>query len=283
MTPMKTTALVAPALPTAPVITLSDEAIEVRQAALETAAFITEVKDPGDQDVAIKAAAELKRFAREIENVRKSLKRPAIDYGNEVDAKAAQAVAKVDEETARIEKLIAGYQRRERERAEAVAREQERIARALAEQRAADLRREEEARREAERQAAEARNKKERDAAAAAKAEADRKAAEARQLELERLRKEETARAAAQLPAAPAPAPARAAGANVRVKYTAAVTDIHALYRARPEFVRLEVDKVALDYFINSPGASLDIPGVTVAEETKVAVRAARVAPAIEA
>jgi hypothetical protein len=258
-------------------ITLTPEAEAKKAAALAAAEFIMAVASPQDQQVAIAAAADLKRFAKDVENAREDVKRPFLEAGRAIDAAARKAADSVSGEVKRLENLVGEYQRKEQAKADSIRREQEQIARDLDYKRLEAVRAkkaaEQEALRkeqEAARLAQEAKTKKEREAAALLRAK----------LEEERLEREFTEPEPTPPPIVmpPAPTAPKAEGAAVKREYDFEVTDIAALYAwGGQRFVKLEVERAILKYYINSPGVDVqNIPGVKVTETTKVAIRAAR-------
>jgi hypothetical protein len=258
-------------------IALNPEGAAAKEQALAKAEFILAVSNPAEQQQAIAACADLKRFAKDVEKSRETLKRPFWDAGVAIDTAAKNFIESVTPEVRRLETLVADYQKAEQAKADAVRREQERIQRELEQKRIAEerekLRLEQEAWRkeqEAQRLATEAKTKAAREAAAA----------EAKRLEDERLEREfaDPAPAPAPIVLPPAPVAPKADGAAVKTEYVAEVVDLDALYAwAGQRFVKLEVRAADLKYYVNSPGCQRDkIPGVTVREETRVAVRATR-------
>lgn len=258
-------------------ITLTPEAEAKKAATLAAAEFIMAVANPQDQQVAIAAAADLKRFAKDVENAREDVKRPFLEAGRAIDVAARKAADSVSGEVKRLEGLVGEYQRLEQIKADNIRREQEQIARELEAKRQAAER----ARIAAEQEAL----RKEQEAArlaSEAKTKAARAAAEAERvrLENERLEREfaEPEPPPAPIVMPPAPTAPKAEGAAVRREYDFEITDIAALYAwGGQRFVKLEVERAILKYYINSPNTDIaNIPGVKVTETTKVAIRAAR-------
>lgn len=118
-------------------ITLTPEAEAKKTAALAAAEFIMDVADPAGQQTAIAAAADLKRFARDVENAREETKKPFLNAGRDIDAAAKKAVEAINAEIKRLESLVATYQRKELAKAEEIRREQQRIADEIATKRRA--------------------------------------------------------------------------------------------------------------------------------------------------
>lgn len=259
-------------------IKLTPEAEGAKALALEKAEFILAVTDAAAQREAIQCAADLKAFARDVEKARKEVKAPFWAAGEAIDAAAKTAVKTVQEEADRIERLIADYQRKEQEKADAIRREQEAIARKIEADRIAaereKLRLEQEAFRkeqEAARLAQEAKTK-----AARAAAEAERL-----RLEQERLDREMTAPEPPPPVILPqAPIVPKAEGQAVRVEYEYEIEEgglakLYAAYGTR--FIKMEPDRAAIRYWLNSPGiVDPKLPGLKITKTTKVSVKAAR-------
>lgn len=265
-------------------VTISPDALAQKKDALALAAEVTAVASVSEQQNAIAAASMMKSLVKGMEKTRKEVKEPVLDAGRKIDATAAGYSKELEAEIARVEKLAADFQREENRKAEALRRaeeekqrEEQRLAeeerrkeaealRKIAEEAAAERRREQEA-------IAKAADEKARTEAilAAQKAEADRiehqkildaecRAQEERRLEEARQRAMDMNLVAA---------PPKAAGARVRVSFDFTVTDIHALYRARPDLVKLEAKRADILAAISIPGAPA-IPGISVFESTKV-------------
>lgn len=233
------------------------EAIRQKEQALKLAEVITKITNAEEQEAAIIAAGRLKGLSQAVEQTRKEIKKPFLDAGKAIDAKAYEYCRDIDLRVAEIEKLVGSFQRAQRQKEE-----------------------------EAERAA-----KKERDRAQAAlniaqireheaKTEKERLAA---QLDLMEAQDEvATATATVVSPAIPA-----AKGAAVQEKVEFEVTDIEAFYawdvkrrkdagdRTLPTFVKLEVRKAEFNSFINIIGdaALAEIPGVKFTNVTKAATR----------
>lgn len=282
-------------------ITLSPAAVETKRLALLAAEFIEEVTDIESQTKATNAAAILKGFSRDLEKSRKYISDPFLEVQRAIMASAREAATDVDAAATRLENLVADYQRKERAKAEAIRMEQERIAREIETARLrAELlkaqeeerkrqeeedarRRAEEAQKEAARQLEAAKGKKAREEAAKAQAEADKQAAEAKKLADERAAREMAAEFAepAPAPAVPEPvAPPKATGATVQYKWEYEVTSLEDLFRAYgTRFVRLELDKAALNDFLKWPSTKPEqIPGIKAKRVLDVNVRAAKTA-----
>lgn len=258
-------------------IKLTPEAEGAKAVALAKAEFILIVSDPAAQREAIQVAAELKGFARDVEKAREEVKKPFWDAGKAIDAAAKTAAESVNAEVNRIERLIADYQRKEQEKADAIRREQEQIARELEAKRLAAEREKLRAEQEAFRREQEAIR-----LAQEAKSAKDRKAAAelAAKLEEERLHREfeEMDKAPpAPIILPPPPIVPKAEGQSVRQEYEYEILDLAALYAAYgTRFVKLEPDRAAIRYYLNTHGAQTNIPGLKVTPVTRVNVRAAR-------
>lgn len=235
-----------------PQVTTDPGAIAKRDAILGESAGVVAVRNAIDYEAAGGIVAELKAIARDVEKARKDIKAPVLELGKRIDAAAAEFLRGVEGEVVRIGKMLVAYdteQQRIRAEAERKAREEaERAERARREAEAA------EARRIAELKAAEERAKREAEEAirraketqdAAARAEAEQKARDAAQASRQAEEAQRMANLAA-LTAAPAapvavapPPPPKVAGLRLRQVQCHEVQDVVALYKARPDLVKL--------------------------------------------
>lgn len=226
-------------------VAIEPGALTLREAALDKSALVAVVESPTDQEAAVAAQIELERVCKLVESQRKEVKAPVLELGRQIDATAEKFVADLKAEVVRVSRLVGDYVALEaakaRAAAEAARLEQERIERDrlkaeqdAAAKAAADARRLEEERQKAL-AAATTHEDLER-----AQAEADRKQRElqaAQQVEAARI----AAEAAARQQAVKIPdAPVKADGQSVRTDWEITITDIHALYRAHPNAVKME-------------------------------------------
>lgn len=233
-------------------IELQTIAIEQKTHALAASQKITVVSDGRTEVEAVNTAGIIKGLIKQMENSRKSAKEPFLRLGQTIDTQAKQYTDELNLELARLNRLIADHQT-----AKFKAAEEERR-RVEFEQRAA---REAEQKRIAELQAEIERNK---EAENKAKLEELNRQLQKEQIKAEIRQEEET-------PVAPTEKP-KVAGASVSFTYDFEVEDIHALYKAHPQCVKMEVKKLAVQDLIKS--GIKEIPGVRVFETTKVATKA---------
>lgn len=234
--PEQINALAVTGLATA-AITLAPGAEAHRASLLATSKAITEV-DEFTLDAASDALKLLQETARAVEKQRVREKAPALDFGRQIDDCAKGYTTPINAEADRLSRLIGGYMA-----------EQQRIAREA-----------EEARQKAVREQA-------RLAEEAARAEAARKAAEAAAHEPDEdfptMPDPTPAPVAppvflAPLPP-PAPEPVKVAGIQTRTTWEYEVTDIQALFAARPDLCTIEPNPSAIRAAI---AADKPIPGL---------------------
>lgn len=229
-----------------PLVCLADDATPKRDEALTEARKIKTVEDAFDAECAADAMRQLKDLSRGVEDARKIVKEPVLKLGRQIDGLAKDFCEPLDAEYKRIGTLLGGYQRREKEKAEAAERK---------------------AREEAERIQREAENdvlRLKRDALANAKSEEDIAAINQKADEI--LDK-------AQIAAAETLAvsgPVKPKGTAVRTMLKFEVTNIEALYASHPECVRLEPNGEVIRALIKY---NRNIPGLRVWEETTASIR----------
>ena len=261
-------------------LSIHPEAEAEKQKAIQLSKTVIAVEDEDQKERAVAIVGSIKALTKLCEKSRKEAKEPTIKLGREIDDLAKRYAGELDAEASRIESAIGDYlavQRRkfeeeqrklreEQAKLERAKQEQERAAREAEEarQRAAD----------AERRAAEAKTKAERD-----KALAEQRRAEDEQRRADKESAEQARNAqAAEIGVAEAEddvsqqATGKAEGASVKPEYEIEITDIHALYKAHPNAVKLEPRLLEIKFLIAQ--GKLDIPGVKLKEVTKVAVRA---------
>lgn len=244
-------------------LTVRREAIELKNALLERAATVEAITDDDSLGNARLVVKDLAAFRNTLEKSRKAVKEPVLELGRKIDEAAANFGAEVAAEEKRITALGQAY-----------AAEQERIRREAAEK----------ARREAEAAARAAAEEARRLAAEQAAAQAATRAAEQREQDAVRRAQEEMAlRIAAEREAARLKAEAAAAAeatrfsapavAGVKADLDFEVTDIHALYLARPDLVEMTPRRAKIlahlkaNRTMNDPH---DLPGVKVIEKLKL-------------
>lgn len=267
----------------APEISIIPSAIQQKKDALELAATIkAEPTTPEEQQDCIAAASLAKGLAKSMEVSRVDVKRPVLDIGAKIDAKAKEYSKELSAEVLRLESLAAAYQRkvdkqaadarraeeeRQRKERETADNDKEREQRfmedkegANIEERRADLARIEAAVTFEEKEAA----RKIADDNADARCEEWRilqqSIAETDEQRLEDARERATAIAVVS-------APQRAAGASVRRSYDYDVLDLKTLYAHRPDLVTLEPKRAMILAAISN---GLQIPGLNVRETTKI-------------
>jgi hypothetical protein len=240
-----------------PAVTLEADVVVQRDTALAEAWQIQSITCPADERVATIAGVSLKKILNAAEASRKDVKAPVLDVGKRIDGLAAEYVAPITAALARLGALLARWQEAERQRV-------------AAEERA---RQAEIQRLEAERLAAEAEARRlqeaalESEAAGFAPATTEAVLEAAVQADTAAL----TARAQSDIAiSAPLPAPQRTAGSVARMETIVEVFDVHALYAARPELVKLE-PKVGALKSIWTPG--MEIPGCKIYQQPVASFR----------
>jgi hypothetical protein len=222
-------------------------AVEYRDRLLEGARFVTTVADASDQEIAVRLLRDMKEHLNGVESARKRVKEPILTAGKKVDSLAAAHCEPLQAEFDRVSSLVAGFQAIERAR---VAAEEEK--------RRQEVFRLENERREAALLAAKA--------ASGMQTEADL----AKAIAAEEAAREATA-VADQVIRAPLPAVIREEGMVMRKKLDFIVEDIHAVYRARPELVKLEPNRAVILSLCTIKSV---VPGLKFTEELKATVRA---------
>lgn len=205
---------------------------------------VTAVSDAFDADTAASSLKLATVFTRQIEAGRTEAKAPVLALGKQIDALGKELAAEVELETTRISRLLGEYQAAERRKAEAA----ERLAR-------------DEARRlqdDAERRA--------REAAKAAGSEAEALAAATEIMDTAAAKIVETKQA---IVSTVAP---KAAGTGVRENVCFEVSDLAALYAARPELVTLEPNGSAIRAICKA-NPNLKLPGLRHWTEAKSFIR----------
>jgi hypothetical protein len=243
-------------------------------------ALIVEVNDNTAAEAARNQVKKLAEMRVLVEKSRKAVKEPVLKIGKDIDAKAAAFVGQIELEEKRVSGLIGAHAQRVEAERQALLRKQqeEERQRIAAEQEAARKAAEAAAAAEAARKAAEDAQfaddaTEDTEAAAkaaviAAEAEKVRIAAE----QAEAARKAEEARAAAF--AAPIEAPV----SGVKFEPDFELVDIHALYAAVPELVKLEVKRAdtlaRIKSYMEAHGGDLPtVPGLSITKKPVVSKR----------
>lgn len=237
-------------------------AVALRDESVERAKLIT-VSDAATQAAAIAVIAPLKGLVKSCEVCRKEIKAPVLVIEDDIDTKAKDFKAPAQEQIDRLETEIGTFLEAEEAKAEAARKA------------------------ESDRQAAEAAAEQKRLAAIAAaeKAANDAKSKQARESaakEAERLRAENLQAEIDHAEAAPVPVPvfvSKVTGASVNKTPEIFVHDLHALYAAHPQCVKLEEKLSAIKDLVSllkSQNKAIEIPGVTVSFVTDVRTKATR-------
>lgn len=236
-------------------VSIGSDAESIKKNLIETAALVTTVENPAQQDFAVSTAREIKALLKGIEESRTAVKAPVLTLGRDIDRVASEFADALEKEAKRLLALVSKYQA-----------EQQRIAAEVERARLTELQRIEDERLKSE---------------AEAKRLADEQAKSAKTIDdLDRIAREEEARkaqaeaAAAQRTAplfqSPAVAPVRAAGMSVRKVWKFRVLDVRDLAFKRPDLVRIEANASAITAALKR-GETL--PAVEAWEETEAGVR----------
>ena len=221
-------------------ISVAPDAHERRSIALNAAARVGEVADAMDAEDAADALRLLAALSKETEAARKIVKEPVLALGKKIDETAKTFIADVEREKARIETALGTHQAAERRKADEA-------------RRAAEI--------EANRKAAEAARAAIVADHAATQAEADRAQQAAAKAEVEA--------AEARIVAAEI-SPTKPAGVAVRETWKFEVTDINALFKARPDLCLIEPNNAAIRAQIQH---NQSLPGLRIWQEAKASIR----------
>jgi hypothetical protein len=230
-----------------PEIELTPAAFEARRVALAKASEVTTISSVSDLDAAAAALTTLKSLTRAVEDSRKDVKAPVLEVGRRIDAVAKDYLAEPEAEAKRLSTLVGAYQEAARRKAQREREEAEAAQRAAIE--------------EMQRKHAEAAAIGDAEAADAARAEAADIIAES------------------QLAVTAAEGP-KADGIVTSTKWKHEVTDIDALYQARPELCKIEPNNAAIRAILKGNNGK-PIPGLRIWQEAGAIVRGAA-APKIE-
>lgn len=229
-----------------PAIQLAPAPIAERDKLIVQARAIGAVLDPPTQERATAVGKQLRSLLNQAEKDRKEIGTPVRELTTRINELAADYSQPIHLEINRLGQLVSQFQLAEAERVAAAERKRQ-----------AEIAAAEAARREAEQ-------------AAQKVAEFTDEATLQKAIEAEEAAKK--AKAAADVViCAPPPAPIKAKGSVVRKEMRWEVTDIHALYAARQDLVRLEPNAAAIraTVVVGQPA----IPGLKVWEETQTSFR----------
>lgn len=228
----------------APQIAIVPAALEARRVALAAAADCKEVADVMSLEAAAAALTTLKGLSRSVEDSRKDVKAPVLEVGRTIDAVAKDYLAPLDAEAKRLSAMVGSYQEAQRRKAE---KERQEAARVQAEA-VAEMQRKQ----------------------AAAAAAGDEEAADKARAEAA----EKIADAQINLANAEGPKPE---GIVTKTAWKFEVTDIEALFKARPELVVLEPNNAAIRAVVKASNGKA-IPGLRIWQEAGAIVRGAAAA-----
>lgn len=229
-----------------PVVAFRPEAFEAKKLALASARAVVTVTDAVSQEAAGKALQAVAALAKQIEAAHRAIKAPVLAFGKEIDSVAKAFSAELDAEKRRLSVLVGTYQEQERAKAAKIAE----AARKAEEQRLAKL--------AAEQNARVAEEVKGRTGTLSADIEAMQGKAVA---DVVAIRQE----AAAATVSAPE-------GVGVRKSWKFEVTDLAALFKARPDLCTVEPDNAAIRAAVKK---SQSIPGLRIWSESVASVRTA--------
>lgn len=249
-------------------VSISPKAEDTKQAALAEARDITTVNDEFAMACATDALRNLKQLTKEVEDARKAVKAPVLDLGRTIDGLAKEFLAEVEQESIRVNKLLNAYaaeQRRIQMEAERKRQEEERRQREAAEKAERERLAAEAAARKAEEDRQAAFDEHEESQAKAQAAKATQEAAEAARQAEEARKAQEAARQQI------APSFEKPKGMAIKTVKRFELTDIHALYAARPDLVRMEVNASAINAALRN--GMTECSGLIITEETITEVR----------
>ena len=223
------------------VVDLDPSAQPRKEHALKIAATIpAKITDAMEAEEAADALRVLSPIVREVEALRVSIKAPVLALGRKIDATAKGYVEAIEVEEKRIDRALGDYLLAEKKKAEQAKADAEREARRLAFE--ADL---------AASKVDSATNDAEVNAAQQVAAKAEVAAVEARV-------------AAAEI------VPEKPADVSVRAPWKHEVTDINALFKARPDLCIIEPNNAAIRAQIKY---NQNIPGLRIWQEAKASIR----------
>ena len=228
-----------------PEIELSPAAFNARAAALLASGNVRAIASVSDLDEAAAALTNIKSLTRSIEDSRKDVKAPVLEVGRRIDTVAKEYLAPLEVEASRLSVIVGSYQEASRRKAE---KEREEAAKAQAAA-LAELDR----------------------AQAAAVASGDAAAADAaRAVAADKIAESQLAVVAAE--------GARLDGITTRTAWKFDVSDINALFTARPELCIVTPNNAAIRAVIKANRGAA-IPGLRIWQEAGAIVRNA---PAVD-
>lgn len=249
-------------------ISVGDDAVAKRGAAIDEAREITVVEDDFAQGLAVDALKQLNSLTKSVEQSRTQIKAPVLELGRKIDSTAKEFSTPMEIEIRRLNGLVTAYQSAQRKKSEEIERARQ-----------AELRRVEDERRKAE--AAAEKAERERmaaqeqaegsfipDEASKAQEDAAKAAAqaEASRIEQERLKQEQI-----KLQSQVARTPEKVSGLVVKEVWKFEVIDFRQLAINHPGFVRMEVNASAVNEAIR--GGMRDCSGIRIYSETQTQVR----------
>lgn len=263
---------------TTPTVHLAQSALDAKTAALADSRAIVTVGNDMEAVYAGDSLTAIKGLLKACETGRKAIKEPVLDLGRRIDATAAQYAAELTQESDRLSRLLSAHVENKRREAEEAERKRQAELRRIEEERLAAER---EAKRKADDEAAQrAREAQALIDAANSAAEAERikekalRDAELAKLEQDRraIEAEHAAKArAAQVMNAPVKSAPKIEGVSVRKVWRFDVTDIRALYAARPDLVEMTPKTREINSAI---ATGIEIPGLKTWQESEARVRA---------
>jgi DNA polymerase III alpha subunit (gram-positive type) len=250
------------------------ESYAERTRAIAAASSVSVVTTAAEQATAVTALRSLKALTKQVEASRKEAKAPVLELGRRIDATAETFLRDITVEDARVTALLTAYEVEQRR----IAAEAEKVRQAEVDRLAAEERQKQsEIQRqiaEAEKQQREAReaaqNAESRDELAAAARKAEAAKAELLKLGVTMQRSEDAVIVAQSVPV-PVAAPPRPAGTSVRQPWTFDLTDIRALYNARPDLCEITPRRSVI--LAEIAQGLRQLPGIVIRQETKVGVR----------
>jgi len=224
-----------------PEIELTPAAFNARSVALLASGNVKAIASVADLDQAAAALTTVVSLVRSVESSRKEVKAPVLEVGKRIDSVAKEYLAPLEAEKSRLETLVGSYQEAARRKAE---KEREEAAK----EQAAAL-------------------EKMQEKQAAALAAGDEEAADAARAEAA------DAIAASQLAVIEAEGP-KIEGVSTRTAWKFEVTDINALFAARPELCIVSENGPAIRAILK-PNAGKPIPGLRIWQAASAIVRGA--------
>lgn len=240
-------------------LSLTTEFHIVKDRAIAQARLVSEVIDHPTMETAVAAASNIAGILKALENSRVAVKAPVLKLGRAIDAKAKEAAIELAKESARLNEQVKAYYREMERKADAARRLAEKLAQAKREKAEAEARAADADRRRLE--------------AEAARAKSDEEASRLRAEAEERERQSAIAKARAEeVQAKEISAPEKADNMTVRKVWKHEVTDLAALYKARPELVALEPRTNEINRAVRADGLR-ECPGLRIWQETDTTIR----------